>query len=146
MTKLLASYLETFEVRLKLTEQDVGHLLTPREGVMHSYVLESTEGDKKKITDLVSFYSLPSSILKKDSNYTHVNVAYSYYNVGTVNKIAELMKFAIVEAKRLGFDVFNALDIMDNIEFLDELKFAPGDGSLHYYLFNWSLSSRLTPQ
>ena len=56
------------------------------------------------------------------------------------------MKFALVEAKRLGFDVFNALDIMDNVEFLDELKFSAGDGSLHYYFYNWTVSSRLTPQ
>ena len=56
------------------------------------------------------------------------------------------MKFAIIKAKELNFDVFNALDIMDNVEFLDELKFAPGDGALHYYLYNWHLDSRLTPQ
>ena len=56
------------------------------------------------------------------------------------------MKYALVEAKKQGFDVFNALDIMDNVEFLDELKFSRGDGSLHYYLFNWNLSPRLTPQ
>jgi len=33
--------------------------------------------------------------------------------------------------------VFNALDIMENSKFLDELKFGIGDGNLHYYLFNW---------
>jgi glycylpeptide N-tetradecanoyltransferase len=33
--------------------------------------------------------------------------------------------------------VFNALDIMDNSEFLKDLKFGIGDGKLHYYLFNW---------
>jgi glycylpeptide N-tetradecanoyltransferase len=26
---------------------------------------------------------------------------------------------------------------MDNAEFLDDLKFAPGDGNLHYYLYNY---------
>ena len=43
------------------------------------------------------------------------------------------------------YDVFNALDIMDNEMFLRELKFMPGDGYLHYYLYNWKLSKRLTP-
>lgn len=56
------------------------------------------------------------------------------------------MKYALIEAKKLGYDVFNALDIMDNVEFLDELKFAPGDGYLHYYLYNWNVNSRFTPQ
>ena len=53
------------------------------------------------------------------------------------------MKFALIQAKELNFDVFNALDIMDNSQFLTELKFAPGDGYLHYYLYNWNLSQRM---
>lgn len=35
------------------------------------------------------------------------------------------------------FDVFNALDLMDNKEFLEPLKFGVGDGNLQYYLYNW---------
>jgi glycylpeptide N-tetradecanoyltransferase len=34
-------------------------------------------------------------------------------------------------------DVFNALDLMHNEEFLKKLKFGIGDGNLQYYLFNW---------
>jgi glycylpeptide N-tetradecanoyltransferase len=34
-------------------------------------------------------------------------------------------------------DVFNALDLMDNQEFLEELKFGIGDGNLQYYVYNW---------
>lgn len=55
------------------------------------------------------------------------------------------MKYALIKAKDLGFDVFNALDIMDNHEFLEELKFGVGDGYLHYYLYNWNLNQRLSP-
>lgn len=36
-----------------------------------------------------------------------------------------------------GFDVFNALDLMDNKEVLEKLKFGIGDGNLQYYLYNW---------
>ena len=32
-----------------------------------------------------------------------------------------------------------------NRTFLENLKFGIGDGSLHYYLFNWRMSSVLTP-
>ena len=35
------------------------------------------------------------------------------------------------------FDVFNALDLMENKSFLEELKFGMGDGHLHYYLYNF---------
>jgi len=31
------------------------------------------------------------------------------------------MKYALVKAKELDLDVFNALDIMENVEFLEEL-------------------------
>lgn len=31
----------------------------------------------------------------------------------------------------------NALTLMDNPFFLEEQKFGPGDGQLHYYLFNY---------
>ena len=37
----------------------------------------------------------------------------------------------------MGFDVFNALDLMNNKEFLEKLKFGIGDGNLQYYLYNW---------
>ena len=40
-------------------------------------------------------------------------------------------------SEQLGFDVFNALDVMENKQFLEELKFGVGDGNLHYYLYNW---------
>jgi hypothetical protein len=38
---------------------------------------------------------------------------------------------------QMGFDVFNALDLMENKEFLEKLKFGIGDGNLQYYLYNW---------
>jgi glycylpeptide N-tetradecanoyltransferase len=44
------------------------------------------------------------------------------------------MEFLILQND---FDVFNALDLMDNKQFLEKLKFGIGDGNLQYYLFNW---------
>lgn len=41
----------------------------------------------------------------------------------------------------MGFDVFNALDLMENKEFLEPLKFGIGDGNLQYYLYNWRCPS-----
>jgi glycylpeptide N-tetradecanoyltransferase len=37
------------------------------------------------------------------------------------------------------------LDLMDNMEFIQELKFGIGDGNLQYYLFNW-MCPELTPE
>jgi len=47
------------------------------------------------------------------------------------------MHDALVLAKKEDMHVFNALTIMDNPLFLQDQKFEPGDGKLHYYLFNW---------
>lgn len=63
------------DLALKLTENDVAHMLLPRKDVVYSYVLENSE--LNKITDFVSFYRLPSSIIKKSGhNHDNVNVRY----------------------------------------------------------------------
>ena len=49
----------------------------------------------------------------------------------------ELIKASLIIAKQKDFDVFNALDILDNDGLLKQLKFGVGDGNLHYYLYNW---------
>jgi len=107
----------------------------PRENVINSYVVE----DSKTITDFFSFYSLPSSILKHETHKL-LKVAYSYYNVSTTDRLRSGMEDILVIARDLGYDVFNALDVMDNSEFLEPLKFGVGDGHLHYYHYNWRMS------
>lgn len=104
----------------------------PRENVINSYVVEDT----KTITDFFSFYTLPSTILRHETHKL-LKVAYSYYNLSTTNRLKAGMEDMLVIAKDLGYDVFNALDVMDNTEFLEHLKFAVGDGHLHYYHYNW---------
>ena len=55
------------------------------------------------------------------------------------------MQELLVRAKEMDYDVFNALDVMENKSFLEELKFGIGDGELHYYLYNWRIKD-MTPQ
>jgi glycylpeptide N-tetradecanoyltransferase len=47
------------------------------------------------------------------------------------------MRDALVMAKKAGFDCFNCLEIMNNGEFLDELKFGKGTGDLKFYFYNY---------
>jgi glycylpeptide N-tetradecanoyltransferase len=56
---------------------------------------------------------------------------------GLKARLNELMNDALVIAKKANFDVFNAVTIADNNYFLEDQKFAPGDGQLHYYLYNY---------
>lgn len=51
----------------------------PKKDVIYTYVIEN---DDHQITDMVSFYSLPSSILRNDK-HTLLKAAYSYYHVNT---------------------------------------------------------------
>ena len=82
-------------LKLKFSDQDIAHMLLPRENVVYTYVVE--DPTQKKVTDFFSFYILPSSILKKQGhNYDHVRAAYSLYNVAKVNPLHELMKAALL--------------------------------------------------
>ncbi|KAK1294736.1 Glycylpeptide N-tetradecanoyltransferase 1 [Acorus calamus] len=142
VTRLLRSYLSQFVVAPDFDEYDVRHWLLPTENIVDSYVVESPESHE--ITDFCSFYTLPSSILG-NQNYSTLKAAYSYYNVSTQTPLLQLMNDALIVAKRKDFDVFNALDIMHNESFLKELKFGPGDGQLHYYLYNYRMNRALKP-
>jgi glycylpeptide N-tetradecanoyltransferase len=131
---ILSAYLTKSALHIEFSLEEVEHFLLPREGVIEAYVVQ--EPSTKEITDFISFYELPSSVLKH-VEHKLLRAAYSYYNVANKHSLTELMREALVLAKQKGFDVFNALDIMQNEEFLKELKFGIGDGHLHYYLYNW---------
>jgi len=143
--QLLNDYLKKFSLSIQFTADEVEHFLIPRENVIESFVIESeVEGNKKKqITDFISFYSLPSSVLKHETHKI-LNVAYSYYNVPNKYSMTELMRDALVLAKQKDYDVFNALNIQDNEPIFKELNFGVGDGNLHYYLYNWRVR-KLSP-
>lgn len=157
-------YLEKFDLAPIFSAEEFEHWFLPRTGIINSFVVEK-EG---KITDMVSYYTLPSSIMHHQTHKI-LKAAYSFYNVSTVTPWLELMMDALISARdvsllfhvfpyielsngyrthglclQLGFDVFNALDLMDNKEFLEPLKFGIGDGNLQYYLYNWRCPS-MTP-
>ena len=83
-----------------------------------------------------SFYHLPSTVIGNEKHST-LFAAYSFYNVATGMTLTALMKDALTLARNKKTDVFNALNLMDNEEFLKELLFGIGDGHLQYYLYNW---------
>ena len=136
VTVLLNNYLQA---RCKLfqvfTESEIHHLLLPRKDVVESYVLEGAAG----VTDFLSFYHLPSSIMKH-AKYNKLTATYSYYNVANTISAKDLMNDALILAKKSGADVFNALNVMENGEIFEALKFGQGDGELQYYVYNWECS------
>jgi len=132
--QLLTAYLMKFQLHQIYSDEEFAHWFLPRSGVVNSYVVE--DPSTKKITDLISFYTLPSTIIG-NKQYSLLKAAYSFYNVSTKTPWEQLIGDALILAKQLNFDVFNALNVMENESFLKPLKFGLGDGHLQYYLYNW---------
>ena len=133
VTKILENYLLKYRLAPQLSEDEVRHWLVMRKDVVYSYVGEDAE---RRATDLLSFYTLPSTVIGHEQ-YPTLKAAYMFYTVPNTVSVDQLMNDALILAHSMGHDVFNALDIFENEHLLKELKFGIGDGKLRYYLFNW---------
>ncbi|ORX37031.1 Myristoyl-CoA:protein N-myristoyltransferase, N-terminal domain-domain-containing protein [Kockovaella imperatae] len=158
---LLRKYLARFDIYQTFSkDEEIEHWFLSGQGVNESgmrvkqvtwaYVIE--DPTTHLITDLVSFYSLPSSIMNH-KKYDVLEAAYLFYyasdaifspcgssddaathEVKAKQKLGErlnaLMGDLLILAKNAGFDVVNALTILDNNTFLDDQKFGGGNGFL----------------
>ncbi|XP_032662233.1 glycylpeptide N-tetradecanoyltransferase 2 isoform X3 [Chelonoidis abingdonii] len=131
--ELINSYLKQFNLAPVMDEEEVAHWFLPQDHIIDTFVVESSNGI---LTDFLSFYTLPSTVMHH-SVHKSLKAAYSFYNIHTETPLLDLMNDALIIAKLKGFDVFNALDLMENKTFLEKLKFGIGDGNLQYYLYNW---------
>ncbi|KAI1100838.1 peptide N-myristoyl transferase [Jackrogersella minutella] len=148
---LLTRYLAKYELAAEFDKLEVEHWLLHNkknaleEQVVWTYVVED---EHKKITDFISFYCLESSVIGP-SKHSNVKAAYLFYYATETGlatpidrealktRLNALVSDSLVFCKQYQFDVYNALSLMDNGLFLEEQKFGPGDGQLHYYLFNY---------
>merc|ERR1719469_1801796 len=101
---LLNTYLSKFSIHAVFSEEEVGHWFIPRDKVVYAFVVEdyskreiTQNGEKREITDLLSFYSLPSSVLNHELHKTPF-AAYSFFNVATTVTYKELIRNALVLA------------------------------------------------
>lgn len=135
--RLLERYLKRFALAPHFDEQELAHWLVPRDGIVSAFVVERGGA----VTDFVSFYCLPSTVLGHEV-HTELKAAYQLYTVPSETPLLDLMRDGLIAARNEGFDVFNCLDIMENKEFIEELKFGMGDGNLQYYLYNYRMMPR----
>ena len=71
-----------------------------------------------------------------------MNHAMLWYYGFTVNTLTEAVKYMLhVAVNEMECDSFGMQTIMDNHpeDFIEEMKFLPGGGCMHHYLFNWSI-------
>ncbi|KOS21643.1 Glycylpeptide N-tetradecanoyltransferase [Escovopsis weberi] len=148
---LMDRYMARYDMTPKMNKEEATHWLTPAidqkdDQFIWSYVVEDAN---KKITDFFSFYCIESSAIN-NPRHSVIRVAYLFYYATEValtqpadkealkTRLNGLINDALVIARQAKFDVFNALSLMDNGLFLTQQKFGAGDGSLHYYLFNYN--------
>ncbi|KAJ2913440.1 hypothetical protein MD484_g6978, partial [Candolleomyces efflorescens] len=162
---LFRRYMQRFDMAPLMNFEEVKHHLLSGRGegefgdggkgrrkgqVTWSYVVEDPQ--THNITEFFSFYSLPSTIIN-NTKYPTLEAAYLYYYAtetafepeseisGQLKKRTQsLIGDALIVANEAGFDVFNALTLMDNVPVMQDLKFGVGDGLLNFYLYNWRTS------
>lgn len=149
--ELFNKYQSRFDLIQIFDKEEFKHWFLGSETVIYSYVVENET--TKKITDFVSFYSLPFTILNNHL-YKELGIGYLFYYASDADlsysdrfdpeatkilkkRLSQLINDACVLARDLKMDVFNALTSQDNALFLEDLKFGPGDGFLNFYLFNY---------
>lgn len=130
---LLQKNVTKYQLSAVLSPEHVEHWLLPRENVVDTYVVEGEDG---ALTDVVSFYSVSSRVLNHPV-HTGLRAAHLLYIASSVTELVDLMEDTLVLAKTKRFDVFSALDVMDNCSFLEQLKFSISPTTVHYYLYNW---------
>ncbi|XP_060950480.1 glycylpeptide N-tetradecanoyltransferase 1-like [Limanda limanda] len=130
---LLKTNSSRFQLSSILSLQEVEHWLLPRENVIDTYVVEADDGT---LTDVMSFYCSSFRVLNHPV-HTDLRAAHLLHVASSATDLTDLMEDALVLAKSRGFDIFSALDVMENKDFLEKLKFSISDSSLHYYLYNW---------
>ena len=138
---LLNTHLKKFKLHMHFNIVEFEYWFCSRPTVIESYVVENQQTNQ--ITDLVSFYILPSTIIG-DCKYDILSTAYLWYTVSTVTPLVQLIKDVLIIAANMDIDIFNCLNTHHNDSFITELKFSAGSGNLNYYLYNW-LTSAMSP-
>ncbi|KAF3941169.1 hypothetical protein ABW19_dt0207542 [Dactylella cylindrospora] len=150
---LLDKYLQRFDMAPIFSEEEVEHWFLHKgtsERVIWTYVVEDPKDGR--ITDFFNFYCLESSVIN-NKKHDMIKAAYLFYYATETafgdykdndamkkalkERLNQLINDALILAKQMNFDVFNALTLLDNVLFLADQKFGAGDGQLHYYLYNY---------
>ena len=137
--ELLNTYQSRFKLGIKISESEISHLFKSKKHQIYSFVVENEEAEgKKTITDFVSFYIM-NSFIPKNEKYQDLKIAHLFYYAFTKTHFRDLIHECLLQAKSIGADCFNALNIMDNKSLVDESKFEPTGTQSMIHMYNWSI-------
>lgn len=134
---LFSDFYKKYEIYPCFNEEEISHWLLPKHEIIYTYVFEN---DNHIITDFISFFLINTSVLN-NSRHKNLKIAYGFYYINTKLTINEIVNQAVILSKKLGCDVFNCLDILENKTFFDDLRFVKGTGILYYFLYNIKYST-----
>ncbi|OMJ86582.1 hypothetical protein SteCoe_11868 [Stentor coeruleus] len=130
------NFISKYSVYQNFTIEEFSHLFLSNNKSVYSFVYETSDG----IKDFFSFYVLCFQPLNGQNNQ-YVTAAYCYYYAYNCLSIDEIFWNMLHWAKDVGADIFYMIDVMDNKMIKSDLKFESGQGSLYYFLYNWSLGT-----
>nr|XP_042712639.1 glycylpeptide N-tetradecanoyltransferase 2 isoform X2 [Chrysemys picta bellii] len=93
--ELINSYLKQFNLAPVMDEEEVAHWFLPQDHIIDTFVVESSNGI---LTDFLSFYTLPSTVMHHPVHKS-LKAAYSFYNIHTETPLLDLMNDALIIAK-----------------------------------------------
>lgn len=128
---LLNEYQQQFKIATLFNQEEFNAHFSFKPNVIETYVVFNNNN----ITDLISFYFIPSKIT--NNKYTDLRKAYLYYYFNTETPLDILVNNGLHLMKLNKIDVVNCVKQYNNDIFIDKLKFREGTGALNYYLFNW---------
>lgn len=89
------------------------------------------------VKDIVSYYVMPYKHIKTGKI---VKSAMLYYYTNHSNNLYCWIKNMMVNLVNDGYQLLNALNVMENDDILDSLKFEEGTGVLHYLIYKHKVS------
>ncbi|KAI3652915.1 hypothetical protein MP228_002340 [Amoeboaphelidium protococcarum] len=133
---LYMEFYKQFDMYHDMSLEEVKHYLTPVNDSLVSCVVQNAEG---KVLAFTSYYIIKNKILG-NPKYDYLNSAFQWQFAVAKDSgvtLQHLFESQMIHGANTGMDVFTCLKGMGRDEVLEKLKFAPGDGHLNFYLFNY---------
>ena len=74
--QLYKRQMKKYKCHFVYSQDEFMHLIVPKKGVVYTLVIEGADG---KLTDFISFYNLPSQIIKDETGHGHKYINVSYF-------------------------------------------------------------------
>lgn len=137
---LYNKYMEKYNHHHIFTKEEFSNIFLGNKIVTCYVVLD----DDNNVLDFISYYVMYSRVLNTpnttdNTKHEFIKKAVLFYYTCLNETCYRLIKDILIVARNNNIDVVDAMDLMENQYILKELGFEQGNGTLHYYLYNWKI-------